>query len=159
MKKRYTHVYQFKITLNDISPPIWRRILVPGTYSFWDLHVVIQDAMGWSDYHLHEFSMIDPSRRRRVKIGIPDDEDFAWGPEILPGWKLRIAGYFSMEDRSATYIYDFGDGWRHTVRLEKIFQGERYGLPHMHGWETRVPSRGLRGPLGLRTTSQNPQRS
>src|SRR3990172_12618127 len=125
--------FQFKITLRGTRPPIWRRIQVPSDFTFWDLHVAIQDAMGWSDYHLHEFSMIDPSSRRRVKIGIPDDEDFAWGPEILPGWKLRIAGYFSMEDRSATYIYDFGDGWRHTVRLEKIFQGERYGLPHMHG--------------------------
>jgi hypothetical protein len=39
-------VYQFKVTLCEIEPPIWRRIQVPGKYNFWDLHVAIQDAMG-----------------------------------------------------------------------------------------------------------------
>ena len=48
-------VYQFKITMKDIIPFIWRRILVPETYNFWDLHVAIQDAIGWLDYHLHVF--------------------------------------------------------------------------------------------------------
>jgi len=48
-------VYQFKITLCEIEPAIWRRIQVPGNYSFWDLHVAIQDAIGWLDYHLHAF--------------------------------------------------------------------------------------------------------
>lgn len=47
MKKKFNHVYQFKITLAGAKPPIWRRIQVPETYTFWDLHVAIQDAMGW----------------------------------------------------------------------------------------------------------------
>jgi hypothetical protein len=45
-------VYQFKITLNNSKPSIWRRIVVPSNYSFWDLHVAIQDSVGWLDYHL-----------------------------------------------------------------------------------------------------------
>ena len=57
MKRKYERVYQFKIALDGIEPPIWRRIQVPETYSFWDLHVAIQDSMGWSDGHLHEFSL------------------------------------------------------------------------------------------------------
>jgi len=48
-------VYQFKLVLLGVEPPIWRRIQVPETYSFWDLHVALQDAMGWLDYHLHVF--------------------------------------------------------------------------------------------------------
>ena len=40
-------IYQFKVTLTGITPTIWRCILVPENYSFWDLHVAIQDAMGW----------------------------------------------------------------------------------------------------------------
>ncbi len=46
---------RFKITLRHITPRIWRRIEVPASYSFWDLHVAIQDAMGRLDYHLHVF--------------------------------------------------------------------------------------------------------
>jgi len=58
MKRKYDRVYQFKITLKNISLPIWRRIQVPESYSFWDLHVAIQDVMAWLDYHLHEFKIV-----------------------------------------------------------------------------------------------------
>ncbi|MFO8032764.1 MAG: plasmid pRiA4b ORF-3 family protein, partial [Desulfohalobiaceae bacterium] len=50
-------IYQFYIRLQEIEPPIWRRIQVPDTYTFWGLHVAIQDAMGWLDYHLHAFRL------------------------------------------------------------------------------------------------------
>lgn len=48
-------VFQFKITLQEIKPSIWRRIQILDKCTFWDLHVAIQDAMGWTDSHLHEF--------------------------------------------------------------------------------------------------------
>lgn len=119
MKKKFNQVYQFKITLKDIKPPIWRRIQVPETYTFWDLHVAIQDAMGWVDYHLHQFELIDPRTGIKREIGIPDDE-FDYGIEILSGWRQKIANWFSMENKLADYRYDFGDNWRHEVKLERI---------------------------------------
>lgn len=122
MKKKFNQVYQFKITLKGIKPPIWRRIQVPETYTFWDLHVAIQDAMGWSDYHLHEFEVNDLSTGLKQNIGIPD-EDF--GREVLPGWKQKIADYFSMENPKADYVYDFGDNWEHIIQLEKILPREK----------------------------------
>jgi hypothetical protein len=122
MKKKYDRVYQFKIALRDIKPPIWRRIQVPETYTFWDLHVAIQDAMGWSDHHLHEFEMVNPSTGLKVNIGIPAE---VFAREILPEWKQKIADYFSMENRSADYVYDFGDSWEHKIRLEKILPREK----------------------------------
>ena len=76
MRKRFNKVYQFKISLKGIRPPIWRRIQVPETYTFWDLHVAIQDSMGWLDCHLHEFEIIDPSTGMKVEIGIPIEDDF-----------------------------------------------------------------------------------
>lgn len=123
MKKRSEKVYQFKITLKGIKPPIWRRILVPETYTFWDLHVAIQDAMGWLDMHLHDFEIFSPSAGRKVIIGIPD-EDFEIARKTLAGWKHKISGYFSMENKKAEYVYDFGDDWEHTVNLEKILPQE-----------------------------------
>ena len=59
-----SQVCRFRITLRDIEPPVWREIEVPATYSLWDLHVAIQDAMGWKDCHLHAFRFRDPTRLR-----------------------------------------------------------------------------------------------
>ena len=120
MKKKFDQVYQFKITLKDIKPLIWRRIQVPKTYTFWDFHVAIQDVMSWFDSHLHKFEIVNPLSRTKTIIGIPnEDEDFA-NYKTLPGWKQKIADYFSKENKSANYIYDFGDNWEHEIILEKI---------------------------------------
>jgi hypothetical protein len=121
MKKNFSQVYQFKITLKGSKPPIWRRIQVPETYTFWDLHVAIQDAMGWSFSHLHEFEVIDPLTGSVVSIGTPHKD---YWKEVLPEWKVKIADYFSMENRSVDYVYDFGDNWVHKVELEKILPAE-----------------------------------
>ena len=67
-----THVLQFLIEIQGISPRIWRRIQVPANYNFWDLHVAIQDALGWWDYHLHHFEIKGKGKRRTEQIGIPD---------------------------------------------------------------------------------------
>jgi hypothetical protein len=113
-------IFQFKITLKDIKPPIWRRIQMPGSCTFWDLHVAIQDAMGWMDCHLHEFRL-HASDGRMLSFGIPDEE---FDSDTLPGWKHRVAKYLGLDQLSCEYVYDFGDNWRHTVKLEKVLPVE-----------------------------------
>jgi len=115
MKKKFNQVYQFKITLRDVKPPVWRRIQVPETYTFWDLHVAIQDAMGWEDAHLHEFEMRHPFEGEKVRIGIPDNDHISF-VEIIPERKEKIADWFSMDNIVAEYTYDFGDNWKHRKK-------------------------------------------
>ena len=116
---------QFKIELNDISPLIWRRILVPPDYNFWDLHVAIQDAMGWLDYHLHHFEIKGKGKRTTESIGIPDFDIFDDSQEIYPGWEIPVLNYFNDLGIQAKYIYDYGDSWTHTVTLEGYLIKER----------------------------------
>jgi hypothetical protein len=111
--------YQFKVSLSGISPKIWRRIEVPAAYSFWDLHVAIQDSMGWLDCHLHEFRVRNEVTGEIDEIGIPDNEGL-FDDDVLPGWEIPIANYFKKRGDRAQYIYDFGDGWQHDIVLEKI---------------------------------------
>jgi len=122
MNKKFEKIYQFKITLQDLTPPIWRRIQIPETYTFWDLHVAIQDAFGWADYHLHEFKILHPTSKQNVRIGFPDDD---FGRDILVNWKERISDYFTLANNKSNYIYDFGDDWVHSVVLEKILTCEK----------------------------------
>ncbi|MBN2124152.1 MAG: DUF1841 family protein [Deltaproteobacteria bacterium] len=127
MTKKRDVVYQFKVTLKGIRPPVWRRIQVPGDYSFWDLHVALQDAMGWLDEHLHSFTIRNPQTGEEERIGIPCEE-YGWDlQEEIPGWERKIARYFNEENPKAGYTYDFGDDWRHEVKMEKILPREKEG--------------------------------
>ena len=120
--------YQFLIVLPKTDPLVWRRIQVPDRYSFWDLHVAIQDAMGWKDYHLHEFTVPDGRTGRSKRIGIPDEEM----PDERPcsaGWRVPIARYFSYGTDPVRYRYDFGDDWQHIVEFEEIVPAERRAYP------------------------------
>lgn len=124
MKKvNYQRIYQFKITLPGFKPSIWRRIQVPGNYTFWELHVALQDAMGWDNCHLFEFSIKSPGDGIETQIGIPDDTGFS--DEILDARKLKIENFFTLENKLAGYLYDFGDNWGHNVHLEKILLREK----------------------------------
>ena len=125
MKQKFDMVYQFKITLLEISPPIWRRVQVPDSYTFWDLHVSIQDAMGWLDCHLHQFELINPNTGKESFIGIPSDTYEYENREGLPEKKHKITKWFSMEYKKALYEYDFGDNWEHSVELEKILPRDK----------------------------------
>lgn len=126
MTSAKTHlIYQFNVTLQEIEPSIWRRIQVPAQYSFWDLHVAIQDAMGWLDYHLHAFKLRPPHKRKMIEIGIPDDGE--GDLDVLPGWTVPIRDIFTEPGQTALYLYDFGDGWKHEVLLEGILLKEKGG--------------------------------
>jgi hypothetical protein len=122
--KKFENVYQFHILLERTKPRVWRRIQVPENYTMWDLHVAIQDAMGWDDCHLHEFRTIEKRPGRIERIGIPDD--YGYGNEAIPGWEQDVKDWFVLDKRPAmNYEYDFGDGWHHKITLEKILPIEK----------------------------------
>ena len=115
-----TRVLRLKVELLEIAPPIWRRIEVPGDSTFWDLHVAIQDAMGWADSHLHMFEIRDAGRKS-VEIGIPDP-DFESG--VVAGWTRPLSKHVKKPGDRLVYEYDFGDSWRHSVVLEAVSSAE-----------------------------------
>ncbi|MDW7649721.1 MAG: plasmid pRiA4b ORF-3 family protein [Bacillota bacterium] len=141
---------QLKITLEETNPPVWRRLVIPVTFTFWELHVAIQDAMGWEDRHLHSFFAIDKNSRK-VRIGLPEDDLFGGGGGILPGWEEDIRDYFVRPGTKIRYLYDFGDDWMHTVKLENILPGETdFSGPVCTGGEGACPPEDIGGPYGYR---------
>ena len=125
---KFKHVFQLKITLKGTKPAVWRRIQVPEIYTFWDLHVAITDCMPWADYHLHLFQTKDHTFKIKHDIGIPPESFGGWIEDdnpVLPCWQVEIAPYFTFKHPAVRYIYDFGDGWQHSIRLEKILPREK----------------------------------
>ncbi|AKB46020.1 MAG: plasmid pRiA4b ORF-3 family protein, partial [Methanosarcina vacuolata] len=141
MKDDFKNIYQFKISMKGIVPQIWRRIQVPETYTFLELHNAIQAAMNWEDYHLHEFEMQNPKTGMLDRIGtkVNDYEVFS-DESLVPEKKAKISKYFTLENKSALYTYDFGDNWEVKVRLEKI-------LPRKEGVEYPVCTAGKRAAV------------
>lgn len=110
-------VHQFLVVLANTEPLIWRRFQVPEAYSLWDLHVAIQDAMGWEDSHLHEFNILHPASGRPQRLGIPHPDEPA-ERSLHPDWRALTTEYFTPGNPLALYVYDFGDDWRHVVVYE-----------------------------------------
>ena len=100
---------QLRITLADVTDPsVWRRVLVPSAYPLDRVHLVIQAAMGWENYHLHAFRLGDES----YAAADPDDE-LGHRDES----KFRLGDLAAGADR-IDYEYDFGDGWDHALDIE-----------------------------------------
>lgn len=108
-------VYQFKVTLRNVSPPIWRRVQAPGYCTLDQLHRVLQVAMGWEDYHEYEFIVAGS------KYGLLDPDD---GSQMLDATSARISDVFLTSGLECEYLYDFGDDWQHDLRSEGILTAE-----------------------------------
>lgn len=131
MGKNRATIYQLKVTLEWSNPPIWRRIQLSAQSTFWDLHVALQDAMGWEDKHLHCFYVPNDSASKFDQIAptIRNDELAPAGQ--LDSVTMPIARYFGEDRPPVRYVYDFGDDWAHQVVFE-------HGLPADPG--TKYPT-------------------
>lgn len=103
-------VYQFRVYLREISPAIWRRLLLRSEQTIADMHYTLQIAMGWSDLHLNRF-VIHGKDFGVAHIG---GMSFRNDPRTV---KLSDF-HFRLRERFL-YEYDFGDRWEHEIRLEK----------------------------------------
>ena len=110
-------VYQLKLTLLDIQPPIWRRIQVPSSIKLCCLHSALQVVMGWTDSHLHQFE------KDGKNWGVPEWDEFNEF-DLIDESKTLLAKVMKSEGDSMNYQYDFGDDWQHGIVLEKILPVE-----------------------------------
>jgi len=103
--------FQLRIQLEDVKPVIWRRLLVPGSVRLSKLHDMFQAAMGWTNSHLHSFTVGDECYGMRLE----DDEDD--DPDEIDENTVTVVQTLGGHKRFA-YLYDFGDNWRHDVVIE-----------------------------------------
>jgi hypothetical protein len=134
-------IARLKISLDHVKPSIWRRIEAPLALRLDRLHLVIQEAMGWTNSHLYEIRAGD------VGWGMTDPD---WGDDMLDARKARLGDV--LEDvgaRKLKYIYDFGDGWEHTVKVERLFDPEPgVAYPRLIDAVGRCPPEDIGGPWG-----------
>ena len=114
-------IWQLKVTLRNSRPPIWRRLLVPGSTTLQWLHWTLQDAMGWMNSHLHHFIVGESF------YGEPDPEHAV---DMLDEREWKLSQVAPKAGALFVYEYDFGDSWIHDIFVEQILPAEK---------ETRYP--------------------
>ena len=133
-------ITRLKIVLDDVEPLVMRRIEVPMSLRLDQLHTVIQAALGWTDSHLYEF------RIRGVGFGIPDPD---WDGPLDARKATLIEVIEDTGAKSFKYLYDFGDGWEHTIKIERIEPAVKGVLyPRLLGAAGRCPPEDIGGPWG-----------
>lgn len=105
--------YQLRIALKHLKPEIWRGLQVPDTTTLAQLHRCLQITMGWNNSHMHEFQVA------KTRYGIPDRE---WEDvnSTLNEKHFMLADLLGQSVKKFAYLYDFGDGWEHEIRVETI---------------------------------------
>lgn len=112
-KEAPQRIYQLKVTLRGIRPPIWRRIQVADNITLNRLHHILQTVMGWWEGHLYAFTVNGAAYGEAAReLDIRSDQRVKLG-------QLGLA-----EKSKFRYEYDFGDGWEHELLVEKILAPE-----------------------------------
>ncbi len=132
-------VYQVKVTLIGVEPPVWRRILLPGTITLRGLHYAIQDTMGWTDSHMHEF-LVAGQWYSGPEFALEDVRDES---------EATLGTMGLAEGETFLYVYDLGDNWEHEILLESIIRrDEPLAHPTCEGGERACPPDDCGGAWG-----------
>jgi hypothetical protein len=143
-------VYQLRVVLRDVSPLVWRRLLVHAGSTIADLHEVLQASFGWSDVHLHRFEIHGREYGISYLGGISFRNDAR--KVRLSSLGLRIAERF-------VYEYDFGDAWFHDLRLEQTLPADpARPYPRCTGGRRAGPPEDCGGPWAFQEWRQDGRR-
>ncbi|WP_428487530.1 plasmid pRiA4b ORF-3 family protein [Rhodopila sp.] len=133
---------RIRLSLQDITPEIWRRVEVPLGMNLKGLHDVIQAVIGWSDYHLFEFRIGEKS------YGVPaPDEDY--GRKVHHAKSMKLQALVNKGIERFDYAYDFGDDWHLTVVIEAVGETDpTLFYPRFVDGARRGPPEDVGGPFG-----------
>ncbi len=141
-EKHTLNVLQLRVSIKGISPQIWRKLLVTSDTTLHDLHLMIQAAFGWYNYHLYKFSDGNESYSR------PDDWD-EFEPKDMDSTKVTLGDLNLSVGGKLTYVYDFGDYWEHIVSVQKILaMGTSISFPALIGGKRNGPPEDCGGSYG-----------
>jgi len=109
-------IARLSVTMEDVKPKVTRELDVPADIRLDRLHAVLQEAIGWTDSHLYEIRAGDTG------WGIPDPD---WGDGPLDAGKATLWDVVEgTGTKTLRYLYDFGDGWEHVLKVERLFPAE-----------------------------------
>jgi hypothetical protein len=108
--KSRSRTLQFRLSVKDVEPEIWRKVLIPSDTTLAKLHSILQVLMGWNDNHLYAFVI----NKRRYSS--PTEYDGV--VESENSIKTKLSSISAKGAEFITYEYDFGDRWEIQLCME-----------------------------------------
>jgi hypothetical protein len=144
-------IARLKVKMKDISPPIWRRIEVPLSFTFRQLSDAIVASLAWSNSHLHEFRVGKrggPGERWLVMAEFMEDRLSFFGAPPEEDHKVQLAEILRSGEKLA-YTHDFGDDWDFDIVVEAVFAAEEgVTYPRVTHGKRAAPPEDCGGPWG-----------
>ena len=138
-RRAETAIFRVRIDLDGAAPPIWRRLDLRSDLPLDVVHQILQVAFDWTDSHLHRFSLGGHpfDRDSQVFLCSYDAEEREDGDEdALPAAEVTLDETLGECGDTLHYLYDYGDSWELTLRLEEVRPAEADA-----GWVTAVDGR------------------
>ncbi len=132
-------LYEIRVELQEIEPPIWRTIQVPSRTTLSKLNRILQLAMGSADYHLYLF---------KVDGRLYSQPSPEWDFEVFNSRKLTLEQIFAGGTTHFVYEYDLGDRWRHDITLMGTLEKEGKEKAGCTGGARACPPEDCGGPMG-----------
>jgi len=111
-------ILKIRVGILEIQPLIWRRFLIPSNVTLHRLHLVLQDIMGWQNYHLYRFQI------GKNEYGEPDPDNDFYELDFKNSKRTKLGAVVKEINSLFIYEYDFGDGWEHQLLVEDILERE-----------------------------------
>ena len=149
--------FDVEVSLLEIEPRIWRRMLIHREATFMNFHYAIQHAFGWQDSHLYEFldgNVEENDTRPLYAIKLPriarsaHAEPHADAPDAPVADDLELRQYLSAKNRRCFYVYDFGDDWQHLVEVKDVLKLPEEFTRRLLGGARACPPEDCGGTMG-----------
>jgi hypothetical protein len=121
-------IFRVRVDLRRSKPRIWRRLELRSDLTLDVVHRVLQMAFSWTDTHLWKFSLGgDPFSRTGQRFLCPWDveEGESWDDGGVPASEVRLDEAMQDTGDVLQYVYDYGDSWDLTLRLEDVSEAAR----------------------------------
>lgn len=125
-RREHLAIYRIRVDLDHAQPPIWRRLDLRSDLTLDAVHEVLQVAFDWTDTHLHRFSLGGGPFDRASQLFLcpfdfeEADDDDAGG---IAAATVRLDETLQQPGDVLRYLYDYGDSWEVTLRLEEVLPG------------------------------------
>lgn len=129
-----------RVSLEDVEPTVWRTLAVRSDTKLPKFNRMLEAVMGWQGHHLHMFEVGE------LRFGTSDLDD----PGLIDERRITVRQVLPRLGSELVWLYDFGDGWSHTVVVEDGDEHPDPGVrfPACIGGERACPPEDCGGPRG-----------